>query len=464
METARRFTLPDQLRFASLSGDRNPIHIDPLRSRRLLFGGPVVHGMHLVLWALDRVAAAGPPLATLARLEARFDAAALVGDDVTMEPPATVGGELRVRLRSGTRTLARLRLAPGAAGARWSNPGPPPAETCHELTPATIATAEGAVALGYDVDLCAELFPALAGFAPAQIAWLLASTRIVGMRVPGLHSIFTGVDASFDGASVADRLAYRTTAWDDRFGLVTLALSGGGDGRATALLRPRPVDQPELAVIAARVTPDRFAGASALIVGGSRGLGEAAAKLLGAGGAKVTLTYHQGAEEAGRVAAEINAAGGRAIALSFDATATDGPFDGGPLAPFTHVVYCAAPRIRKGGGTFDAALYDRYAEVFVAGLDRTLRRVEALLAAHATLLVPSTAYLDHREPGFAEYAAAKSAGEAVAREAARRLTAAGRKVRLLQPRFDRLRTDQTAQVGGDESEGSDPAEALLAVL
>ena len=36
-----------------LSGDYNPLHLDVLLARRLLFGSPVVHGIHSLLWSLD---------------------------------------------------------------------------------------------------------------------------------------------------------------------------------------------------------------------------------------------------------------------------------------------------------------------------------------------------------------------------------------------------------------------------
>src|SRR4051794_25593472 len=50
-----RFAASDQSRFAELSGDHNPIHVDPVAARRLLFGRPVVHGVHVVLKSLDRL-------------------------------------------------------------------------------------------------------------------------------------------------------------------------------------------------------------------------------------------------------------------------------------------------------------------------------------------------------------------------------------------------------------------------
>ena len=41
----KRFSPTDQSTFAKLSGDYNPIHIDEVAARRLLFGAPVVHGV-----------------------------------------------------------------------------------------------------------------------------------------------------------------------------------------------------------------------------------------------------------------------------------------------------------------------------------------------------------------------------------------------------------------------------------
>ena len=42
----RIFTLADQIAFAELSGDNNPLHLDPVVARRTLFGQPIVHGVH----------------------------------------------------------------------------------------------------------------------------------------------------------------------------------------------------------------------------------------------------------------------------------------------------------------------------------------------------------------------------------------------------------------------------------
>ena len=49
----RIFTITDQRKFASFSGDFNPIHLDNQKSIKTHAGQPIVHGVHLVLWALD---------------------------------------------------------------------------------------------------------------------------------------------------------------------------------------------------------------------------------------------------------------------------------------------------------------------------------------------------------------------------------------------------------------------------
>jgi 3-oxoacyl-[acyl-carrier protein] reductase len=67
-----------------------------------------------------------------------------------------------------------------------------------------------------------------------------------------------------------------------------------------------------------------LAGKTALVTGGSRGIGRAAALALAKGGAQVLVHYGHGAQEAEAVVAQIRADGGRADAVAADLAAADG--------------------------------------------------------------------------------------------------------------------------------------------
>jgi 3-oxoacyl-[acyl-carrier protein] reductase len=67
----------------------------------------------------------------------------------------------------------------------------------------------------------------------------------------------------------------------------------------------------------------KLEGKTALITGGSRGIGAAIAKRLAAGGANVAITYTKGADAAASVVKEIERVGRKAIAIQADATDAD---------------------------------------------------------------------------------------------------------------------------------------------
>ena len=286
------------------------------------------------------------------------------------------------------------------------------------------------------------------------------------MECPGRRSILKSIRLRFadTGSSGAEgmRLHYRVARFARMVGLIDLEVRGPNvEGTVQAFLRPPPVEQAPFAQLAGLVDGREFVGRTVLVVGGSRGLGEVTAKLLAAGGAMVWITGRAGIEDAQSVAAEIRAGGGLAEAGFLDVGA-DNPLahlGDASLPLFSHLCYFATPPIRpRLSGSFDFPTFSALSEVYVAGFDRLVRSLVQSQGGPLSIFYPSTAFLDSPAPGFAEYVAAKAAGEALCRSLEREL--AGTHVTI--HRLPRLKSDQTVSLL--PSSAAAPEQPLLAAL
>ncbi|MGA3241163.1 MAG: MaoC/PaaZ C-terminal domain-containing protein [Bryobacteraceae bacterium] len=455
----RSFTMTCQRSFADLSGDRNPVHIDPLTARRSLLGGVAVHGVHLLLWALD-VLAAGRELRGFARLRAQFERGVLVGEAVDLvwqqDKDRLLG---RLTGAAGTSVRISLTLAECEASA-WRGANEMDALDCEEHEMPALEKKAGNLPLALPPDWTL-MFPHLAaGFPPAIVAALLATTRLVGMVSPGLLSIFSSLDLSYEPATPpGDTLNYEVIRADPRVRLVDMAVQSGGlHGTVSAFLRPKPYAQKAMAEMRETVGANEFAGQEAILIGGSRGLGELAAKLLAIGGAQVTITWRQGEADAQAVVAEAAALGMHMQAQRFDVAAP--PLDQpGQSVPYTHLYYFATPRIPAGWpGQFNPALFAMLLDTYAMGLVRSVNWMAARSVPNACIWYPSTVFVEQPDPYFAEYAAAKACGEALCAQ----LSVQMAPLRVVADRLPRLPTDQTQALAAVDM--ADGVATLLASL
>jgi hypothetical protein len=446
--TSRIFTEADQIRFADVSGDRNPMHLDAVQARRTQAGGPVAHGVHLVLWALDVAVRKDVTRSPMLRLRANFKRFVAVGETVALVLAKRTEANVQLHFVVAGLTVAQISLDFGSP-VRTSEPlfgdaDPAPA-TPRDLTLEQMEGLSGRLSFATSPDTVAAMFPAASGWlGPRRVAAFAATSLLVGMVCPGLHSIYGDLTVeACNEKDPKDWLGFQVVSTEPRFRLVRLAIEGGGlVGSIKTAARTPPAPQASSSELSGAVERGEFAGSTALVVGGSRGLGEVTAKLLAAGGAQVVITYRVGSAEAEAVALDIRAAGGTCKTLAYDTgRPAEAQLAGLDRAP-THAYYFATPTIfRAQSALFERARLDAFMDVYVDGF---VRLAEALRAVRSdvSLFYPSSVYVEQRPRGMIEYAMAKAAGETLCSE----MNLAWAPLRVAYGRLPRLPTDQTASV------------------
>ena len=466
---SRTFGADDQAVFARLSGDFNPLHVDALAARRTQAGTAVVHGMHAVLWALDRLAQTGAAESGIAGLKVQFAKFIPVGATVDLSLVRHDDKSIRAELAVGGLTTTIMSIGLGARRKDRAGEAPDAPEIRLEERPAVLARPDEAGGLSGCLELAGAArsvesrFPhAVAAIGRDRAAALVALSSLVGMVCPGLHSIFAAfaVDLT-DAAGAGSRLWFGVDGVDERFRMIRMAVRGAGvDGSVQAFMRWPPVAQAPMRAISELVAPREFAAATALVVGGSRGLGAVTAKVVAAGGGKVIATYATGRQEAAGLAGEIHEIGrGACDIVPYDAREDPARQLGALAAEVSHLYYFAStPIARQKEAAFVPALFDEFVQIYVKGFYDCCRFLGERGSRALTAFYPSSVFVEKAPPGMVEYGMAKMAGELLCGGMNR---AAGR-VRVIVERLPRLLTDQTATV--PPVEAGDPLAVLLPII
>jgi hypothetical protein len=468
----KTFTIADQLEFARLSGDHNPMHMDEIAARRTPAGAPIVHGMHAVIWALDLIARNYPAL-EIRCANVRFARFIYLDSPVELRLVQRLPTVMRFELTTRGQGAVFVALGLSCESPTSSEPGVPPdvpeistaGESPNEPTFDGLTGLNGRLVQTMS-DALELRFPHIAKVVTAKrVSGLAQLSKLVGMISPGLYSIFAGFNVDFveDPAAISG-LRFRVADTDPRFRLVRMDVAGSGlVGKVTAFSRWPPIDSPALADLAAHVKASEFSAGVALILGGSRGLGAVTAKILALGGTKTIITYARGEEDACKLAREINTACGpeSCNTLHVDVRKDVRVQLASLASAVTHFYYFATPPIlSQNEEVFSPDLYAIFSRFYLSGFVEALQFLlpqacNGILSA----FYPSSAYVEARPSGMTEYSMAKMAGELLCADLNRSYR---RQLRIHVERLPRVLTDQTASL--TPTEAADPVATMLPVI
>jgi len=456
----RTLSIVDQEQFAKLSGDFNPIHLDRDAARRELFGEVVVHGVHLLLSILDDFIADQKKhtKVLLNTIRVKFLCPALLNKEVVSRisyTDQTIKAEIRdskgsllteisIEYSSFNDLFVEQKVKPDLF--TFSLPCKRNIDSIGGLT--------GNSDLQLNGSLCRKLFPALLdGISYTQVAEILAFTKIVGMECPGWNSIFSGINL-FSSVQDGNILNYKVHSTIEKFSMVNLWVEGPTlAGKLETFFRPEPTSQPSIEEISRQIPGDCFKNIHALVIGGSRGIGETTAKIIAAGGGNVTITYNAGKKEATKICQEIEALGFSCQGLKLSIDEIGSANNVLPPGGVNAIFYYPSPRILKSNN-FDPELFNTFLHYYVLQFYKMVKLAQSVYDQKLIVFYPSTISIDEKTQGLIEYIMAKVAGEYLCES----INAEEQSLNIIVERLPRLQTDQTMNLLNF------PAEPTLNVL
>lgn len=437
-------SLQSQSAFAELSGDFNPVHLDPVRARRTMFGQVVTHGVHNVLCGIEEFLKNRPFF--IKRIAVTFRNPIFLKEDVIIVPDNISDNSALLRLKCGSASTAEIRLQgepqntpPAIVSLHMANfSRQPDNKTFDELE-----NAEGTLKLSGDAKAINSIFPnSVQALGIDGVARLLGLTQLVGMRCPGLYSLFSGFDVTFTYPRSNEPTQYCVIRSDDRISLITMSVKGGGmTGTVNAFMRPPPILQPSISTVKAHISGAPFKKIRALVIGGSRGLGEISAKIIAAGGGETTITYLSGKEDAHQVAEDISIDGSLCKVIQMDVSEPTSTIQSLIQANWrpTHLLYFATPRISSRS---DNDNRDEFYNIYSDGLIKVVKAIQNQSDEALTLFYPSSIYVVEPPADLTNYAAAKAKGETTAENLGKKYPHLNVIIERLKP----LATDQSASL------------------
>jgi hypothetical protein len=467
---SKTFDGADQISFARLSGDFNPIHLDPITARRTNASATVVHGIHAVLWALDKLVELGSLTGHIASLNVQFIKFIFVGDAIELRLLKADHTSIRAELALNDLVAATLILGIGTRKGIREDAIDGDLDRVGIRQPAEVLRLEELEKLSGWIDGVAspqqieqEFRYAAAEIGAQRLTAIALLSSLVGMVCPGLHSLFAAFSIELlDDCNDRYGIGFRVSETDERFRMIRINVFGSGvSGSVQAFLRWPPVAQASVDEIAKLVSPNEFAGSTALVIGGSRGLGSLTAKIIATGGGKVIITYATGQDDASKLAQEINTrlANDACKTMRYDIREEASSQLRSLDANVSHLYYFATPQIgRQKKQLFVASLLDEFTQAYVKAFYDCCRFFDEHGSRSLTAYYPSSVFVESNPTGLAEYSMAKMAGEILCSY----MNRAHSRVHVITDRLPRLLTDQTATVPPVKS--ADPLEVMLPII
>lgn len=440
------YSIEDQVNFSKLSGDYNPIHLDENYARRSLWGGLTVYGVYQLLSALDFFTQKKDKKIYLVDLQVEF-IKPLPIDTSTNSLVNEKDQSVSISISSSDGvpyTIISFVYETVGSDREFSevvNEGSYAKKHPIELDISELINLKDSFKPLLNYQLLKQLFPNFYEKIPHyQISSILSSSQIVGMKCPGKNSVFNQLDLSFRSSyqENSKRINYEVKKTHSFFKLVEINFFGDGfRGLIKCFIRPVAQLQSSISKLSSLVTKKQFIGEKAIIIGGSRGIGETTSILLALGGADVTLTYKSGKKDAEAIVKKLKSFGCKVRCIKFDVLDTNIKFKD----EYSSLYYFASPKIFVGNkDIFSEDIFENFSRYYLTSFVKIVQMLHK--NGLKSVFYPSSTAINELNNGMWEYSSSKAAGEHLCDLLEKRYL----DLFIYKPKFPRIATDQTLTV------------------
>jgi hypothetical protein len=440
--------------FVEVSRDYNGIHVDHGVAKEEGFENRVVHGVHVALRALEIVEDSRfRELKLINRLDVVFKKPVFVDEELTLNVVHNEEDQnLKILVKVNEEDCIEMNVSLGDSmlkdvkALRYT-------KSAEHSEPLVYDCEERDLSMqlksACDPEKLVSMFPSLGvALGYDRLSSIVMMSTIVGMYWPGQHSFFSGVQICFNSVAKSS-IDFEVVSTDSRFRLTQMnVVSSGLEARIRAFFRPKRVKQPSFDSVKSTSKESEFVNQRALVIGGSKGLGEVVSKIIAGGGGKVTITYARDESAAERIRDDIVVGGGKCD-VQMLRVEEDLCSEATNFGEYNAIYYFPSPRIfRRKVALYVDDLFLEFYDVYCRGFSALLKNV--VKTGHQTVVyLPSSSAIDEDLDGVEEYRYAKILAEELLKSYGKRYNTI---IRGVIERLPRLETEQTNSMIPGKSE------------
>jgi len=405
-----------QLFFIKISNDRNPIHDIRKNKSKLNLEGTIVHGMHVVIESLEILSKKNNVnLKKIKYLEGTFKNPVFLNDKcyLSYKKVNTFKSLLIIKVENleAIEIIIFFKDEENSKLNKIKKIGnglkKPLLNNIKKKIKKNIFFNHNSSNI-----IIKKKFPSLyKNLGYSRLSSIIMMSTAVGMYWPGENSLFSSFKINFTNIN-KDKIKLGIIKTDKRFLYSKSKLvSSGIEALMFSFFRSENIKQKKIGFIKKYIKKDKFKNHRALIIGGSRGLGEITAKIIASGGGYPTITYNSNKKIALKLKSEIFSSNFkcRLIKLSIN---KNGNFKSNVLKKFNYnsIYYFATPLIfRRKNNNFNYKIYKEFFNTYCT----PLKKIVLLNKTNKpfTFFFPSTEFILKKNIFLKEYIKAKSLGE-----------------------------------------------------